>query len=281
MALIERNSIMDFSVNAALKADNRVTLEAFSAQEDLHCISALEKIKTIREMEQITRRSDAEAFMLRRSAQTASVYLESIELTKDFDAFGPFRTRNEIYLISTAFDLSGSPVYLYPNSTVPQHDFINSTFSVRRNQRYSFLSAGYAPYGFPLFPERYVTGGLSIQLKIFESDQDIRGSTYTKLVSDLEDLLNKGGIIALLGLLKPVPVIGQIQIIMSVLAQFSTKVGEVLKSNSDDFVDMFTINLGIDDLNAVDTWPRSFEGQGCRVVLNLKSTTGSSDVVYK
>lgn len=243
MALIKYGSLFDFSVKAKPQV----------AQE----MRSIADINTFRELAEVTRKSKPISFDLQISPDERGLSLKAITLNRNFDGFLSNFSQNNIYILSAAWDLSDNPINYYPSS---DSDLANCTINISAGQTVEFPDKG-----IPVFPKRKVVGGIAYKILIMESDQNVRN--LGSLLSTVGDTIRRSELGFLLGLIsKATGVNGaSVLLISEASKRLSHSLGEILKTNSDDYVDY------LEGYHPVTNWVRDFEtveNNSSTIVLN-------------
>ena len=176
MALIQRGSFEDFSVIAVeptedfLKRGFRRGETSVSSESDTiqEVRSALNRFRAVREVREAARAYQPVSFKYPVSAEPRGLALKSLTINKGFevilqDVFNPI---NEVYLIAWCWDLSGGPVYLYPQPGDNPSKYI---IPMKAGEKREFIGEGAL-----LFPAQTITSGLAVRIMLYESDSDVR-----------------------------------------------------------------------------------------------------------
>jgi len=242
MALIQRGSFEDFSVIAVeptedfLKRGFRRGETSVSSESDTiqEVRSALNRFRAVREVREAARAYQPVSFKYPVSAEPRGLALKSLTINKGFEGFlqNVFNPINEVYLIAWCWDLSGGPVYLYPQPGDNPSKYI---IPMKAGEKREFIGEGAL-----LFPARTITSGLAVRIMLYESDSDVRkfGETLSKVAnaisaSQLSKLLFK------LGTSTATPQLQMLGATIEASAQLAGIIGKILEKNDDDYVDFF------------------------------------------
>lgn len=219
MALIKVGSINNFAVSANVNAMKQKPF--------------LKGIRSFSALNEVSRNIPPDSFELITSTDQRGIGLKSIQLTEGFEGFLQkfLNKKNEIYFFAWAWDLSGQPVNLYPGSNVNPQDVV---IPIKAGKVREFIGQG-----INLFPKRYVNGGIVIRIQLWESDQKVRN--FGKAMSDTADAISKSQLNQLLSAISLVTgVTGTtITLIKEAALQLANVIGIILRSNGDDYVDLF------------------------------------------
>jgi len=242
MALIQRGSFEDFSVNAVeltegfLKRGFRLMETSVLSESDAiqEVGSALNIFKTVREVREAARAYQPVSFEYPVSAEPRGLALKSLTLSNDFDSFlqGVFNPINEVYFIAWCWDLSGKPVYLYPQ---PGADPSSCIIPMQAGKKREFIGKGAL-----LFPARTITSGLAVRIMLYESDSDVK--RFGETLSEVANAISASRLSTLLSGLGTLTATPQLQILGSIIeasAQLAGIIGKILEKNHDDRVDFF------------------------------------------
>lgn len=218
MALIKSGSINDFAVSAI---KTKIIDHPFSFD-----------IQTFSELKELSRNIEPSSFQLVTSSEKRGLCLKSIKLLKGFNGFigNVFSSKNNIYFIAWAWDLSGQPIIQYPgeNATI---DNVIIPLTVGRLRE--FIGEG-----INLFPKRETVGGLAIRIQLWESDKDIRN--FGTVMKDTADAIKKSPLSNLLSAIALTGISGAtITLIKDASIELASIIGTILGSNGDDYVDFF------------------------------------------
>lgn len=218
MALIKAGSIDHFAVRAT--------------ESKVKAFPLLEKISTFAELSEMTRAISPEFFEYSQSAEARGLSLKSLKLTEGFNGFlgNIFNSKNNVYFVAWAWDLSGQPICQYPGENV---DVKNVIIPLKVGRLREFIGEG-----INLFPKRKITGGIAIRLQLWESDEDTR--KLGKVIADTSDAIKKSTLSSLISAIALTGLSGAtITLIKDASIELAKVIGTILGSNSDDYVDFF------------------------------------------
>ena len=259
MALINEGSLDNFSIRPADVAEVKDAAKRSFIAENFDLLS---NIKTFSLMEQM-RRSFIEAEIPFVPKPTmGGLGLKSFTLYKSFEGLmNIFNPQNEIYFVAWAWDLSSNPPYVYPAvGTEPGAWF----HRMRKQDRITFIGDG-----INLYPKQEIKGGIGVHLEVWESDADIRKVGNT--IKEVTDKVQNSELTAILsGLTSANPSTATVAAISQAVLTLSGIIGDILKKNSDDFVNLF------EGYYSVDNWtigldPYSIPDKKkptCEIILN-------------
>ncbi len=217
MALIQVGAIDDFSVSV------KATAKAAS----------LKNIRTLSALREVSREVPSDSFDFITSREKRGVALKKLELTRGFEGFlqGVFDPTNEVFFVAWSWDLSGHPIYQYPGTLVDPADVI---IPLKVGRVKDFIGEGVN-----LFPKRKVKGGISIRIKVWESDQKTRN--FGKAMADTAEAIKKSRLSNLLSLISLSTGISgaTITLIKEASLELAAVIGTILQANGDDYVDLF------------------------------------------
>ncbi|WP_214021493.1 hypothetical protein [Methanoculleus sp.] len=246
MALIERGSFDQFAVS--------FKPPAFEKAENV------KRFATFGSVRQATRVVQAAPLEFETSKTNCGLALKSIKLHEDFGGFlqNFFDPTSNIYFLCWSWDLSGNPVTVYPGEGVPVEQVV---IPMKPGKTREFIGVGIL-----LHPARRVTSGLAVRMNIWESDKNVRDVGKT-LVDVTETIQNSklNSLLSLIALSTGVSGV-TVELVKQASLELTNVVGNILKANSDDYVDFFEgyypASLG---------WPPSEEetshGHACEVTL--------------
>ncbi|MGC8774223.1 MAG: hypothetical protein ACP5R6_03025 [Chlorobaculum sp.] len=218
MALIKAGSIDHFTVRASASK-----VKAFPF---------LENISTFAEMGEVTRKILPDSFEYAQSAEARGLSLKSLKLTEGFNGFlgNVFSSKNNVYFIAWAWDLSGQPISQYPGDNF---DVKSVIIPLKVGKLREFIGEG-----INLFPKRKITGGIAIRIQLWESDEDTR--KLGKVMADTSDAIKKSTLSSLISAIALTGLSGAtITLIKDASLELAKVIGTVLESNGDDYVDFF------------------------------------------
>lgn len=194
---------------------------------------SLESMRTLRQIANATRELQPLQVELKRSSDDRGLALKSLKLMKGFDGYlrGVFNPTNEIYFVSWAWDLSGSAPFMHPaTGTAPDSLII----PMKAGHLREFIGAG-----INLFPARKVVSGLAVRMMIWESDSKTRklGETLQRVSKEIQEskLTN---LLSLIATAASVPT-ATVNLVYEASLELGQIIGQVLKNNSDDYVDYY------------------------------------------
>jgi hypothetical protein len=245
MALITVGSVDDFSV---------VPVRSMTA----HRRMAFGDIDTVKVLSLASPLVSPEEFEFPVSTEPRGLALKSIRLQREAQKFfkRKFHLKSNIYVLSWAWDLSGRPVFIYPDLTVGAPP---SYISMRGGDVQEFLGSGTV-----LTPARPVTSGLQIRMQIWQSAKGVRnfGRAMGEVKSALEDSpLNK--LLKGLSLISPHAAVAEAA--KALALKLVGVVGAILLEYGDSQLDLYEGNFA-----ALDPWPRKAmveKQRGTEVVL--------------
>lgn len=219
MALIEQGSFDQFAVSfkppAFEKADR------------------VRGFETFRSVRQATRLVQSTPLDLEVSKTNCGLGLKSIKLHEDFGGFlqNFFDPKSNIYFLCWSWDLSGSPVTVYPGEGVPVEQVV---IPMKPGKIREFIGTGIL-----LHPARKITSGLAVRMNIWESDRNIRdvGKTFVDVAETIQNS-KLNALLSLVTVSTGVPGV-TVELIKQASLELTSVVGNILKANSDDYVDFF------------------------------------------
>lgn len=218
MALIKAGSIDQFAVTAA---ESKVKAFPF-----------LEKITTFAELREVTRTTLPDSFEYTQSVEARGLSLKSLKLTEGFNGFlgNVFSSKNNVYIVAWAWDLSGQPICQYPGE---KFDVKSVVIPLKVGNLREFIGEG-----INLFPKRKITGGIAIRIQLWESDEDTR--KLGKVMEETSDAIKKSTLSSLISAIALTGLSGAtITLIKDASLELAKVIGIILGSNGDDYVDFF------------------------------------------
>ena len=243
MSLIKKGSLFDLSV----KVKPQVVQE----------MESLKDITTFRELVQITRKSKPISFDLQTSQEERGLALKALSLSKSFEGFLGNFTKSSLYVFSVAWDLSNQPIFYFPD---PLSEKNQNMFKIIPGETIEFPNKG-----LPVFPKRKVNGGIAFKIMVFESDQI--SMNFNLFLSAISDTIKRSELSYLLGLFSSATGVNgaSILLISEAAKRLYNAIGDVLKINSDDYIDF------VEGYYPIKNWVRDFdtiENDYSTVVLN-------------
>ena|SRR5690242_1918039 len=199
----------------------------------------------------------AEPWEFSRSEKARGLAVKQLTLNEGFQSFLTrlLRKTSDFYFLSWAWDLSGSPPFLYPGDKAPA-----SLLQLRDNQTREFIGEGAL-----LFPARPVTAGLAFRMQLWESKQNTRDFGETmKTVSDAVINSELTQLIAGLAAVTSVPG-ATVTLIAEAAAELGGLIGKILAKQGDEYADFFEGYF-----SATADWPPGegrYRGQASEIVL--------------
>jgi hypothetical protein len=243
MSLIKRGSLFDLSV----KAKPQIVQE----------MDSLKEITTFRELVQVTRKSKPISFDLVTSPEERGLALKSVCLNKSFEGFLGNFTKSNLYAFSIAWDLSNKPIFYFPD---PLSEKNQNMFTIGAGQTIEFHERG-----LPLYPKCKVNGGIAYKIMLLESDQN--AINFSSFISAISDTVKRSELSYLLGLFSTATGVNgaSILLISEAAKRLYSAIGDILKANSDDFIDY------VEGYYPMTNWVRDFddiENHHSTVVIN-------------
>ncbi len=178
------------------------------------------------------------AMDLAKSPNKCGLYLKSLSLYESFEGFiaNLFNPNNEIYFTSIAWDYSGNPPLLYPPKGAKGSDFL---IPVKAGKNRQFIGDG-----INIWPARIVVGALNIVVIVYECDNDVRKLGETLV--DIHDKVGNSKLVSLITAISVNPSLATGVAIGSAANELLGVIGNIMKRNSDDYVDLFEGSYGTD-----------------------------------
>ncbi|MCB0713537.1 MAG: hypothetical protein KDD67_14515 [Ignavibacteriae bacterium] len=246
MALIRHGSIDDFSFTMNGRTEDNRSIPA--------------KTGSFRVLAESTKKIEAPELTFEESAERRGLGLKAIKLLTGFEGFlnNIFESKNDVYFIAWAWDMSGKPVHFYPSVNAAKEDVV---IPLKVGKLRHFIGEG-----INLFPARKVKAGLSVRIQIWESDQKTRD--FGKTLRTVSETIQQSELNALLQLISvaggiPLATVG---LVKDAAIELGKLVGKVLESNSDDYVDFYEGHYP-----ASSTWETKddqYEGNASEIILS-------------
>jgi hypothetical protein len=175
---------------------------------------------------------------LAKSPAKWGLYLKRLSLYESFEGFiaNLFNHDNEIYFTSVAWDYSGSRPFVYPPKGTKCSDFL---IPMKSNTKREFVGDGVN-----IWPAQTVVGALNLVIIVYESDQDER-DLGDQLV-DIHVQVAKSKLAALVQAISENPSLATGVAIGTAVNELLGVVGNIMKRNGDDYVDLFEGSYGTD-----------------------------------
>lgn len=175
---------------------------------------------------------------LAKSPNKWGLYLKTLSLSESFEGFiaNLFNPKNEIYFTSIAWDYSGSPPFLYPAKGAKGSDFL---IPIKAGKTRQFVGDGVN-----IWPPRIVVGALNLVIIVYECDRDDRKLGETLV--DIHDKVGSSSLASLITAISANPSVAIGVIIGKALNELLGVIGQIMKRNGDDYVDLFEGSYGTD-----------------------------------
>ena len=178
------------------------------------------------------------SMILAKSPKKWGLYIKSITLHKSFEGFiaNIFNPKNEIYFTSITWDYSGRPPFVYPAKGADPSNFI---IPMKSKDTREFIGNG-----INIWPSRIVVGGLNVAILIYECDRDIRGVGETLV--EIHDSVSSSKLTGLIAAISTNPTLATGAAIGEVVNVLMGTIGNIMKRNHDDYVDLYEGTYGTD-----------------------------------
>jgi hypothetical protein len=178
------------------------------------------------------------AMELAKSPNKWGLYLKSLSLYESFEGFiaNLFNPNNEIYFTSIAWDYSGSPPFVYPPKGAQGPYFL---IPVKAGKTRQFIGNG-----INIWPPRIVVGALNLVIIVYECDNDVRKLGETLI--DIHDKVESSKLVSLITAISANPSLATVVAIGQAVNELLGVVGNIMKRNGDDYVDLFEGSYGTD-----------------------------------
>jgi len=175
---------------------------------------------------------------LAKSPAKWGLYFKSLSLYESFEGFiaNLFNPDNEIYFTTIAWDYSGSSPFVYPPKGAKGSDFL---IPMKASTKREFIGNGVL-----IWPSQTVVGALNLVILIYESDQDDR-DLGDQLVN-IHDQVANSKLADLVKVISVNPALATGVAIGTAVNELLGVVGNIMKNNGDDFVDLFEGSYGTD-----------------------------------
>jgi len=177
---------------------------------------------------------------LAKSEKKWGLRLNNLTLRKDFESwiYGVWGNKptNDIYFTSIAWDYSGKAPIVYPPKGASASSFI---IPIKAQTTRQFIGDGIS-----LWPSQKVVGALNIVLLVYECDEDVR-NVGTRLVT-IHDTVQGSQLAALILAISANPALATGVAIGVAVNELLGVVGKIMKSDTDDYVDLFEGSYGTD-----------------------------------
>jgi len=175
---------------------------------------------------------------LAKSRAKWGVYLKSLTLNQSFEGLllHLFKPTNDIYFTSLAWDYSGAKPFVYPPANAKPQDFI---IPMKAKSKRQFIGNGVS-----LWPAQVVTGALNLVILIRESDQDTRN--LGGQLADIHNTVANSKLTALIAAISAAPALATGVAIAEAVNELIGVMGNVMKTNGDESVDLFEGSYGTD-----------------------------------
>ncbi len=196
------------------------------------------------------------------SAGKWGFYLKKFKLLKnfDFDLFGWLKPASDIYIISICWDYSGNKPYIYPIDSVKAEELITP---MKKDKDLIFMGDG-----INLWPVNTVVGGLNVIIMIFESDQDVRN--IGESLANVKTTVNNSKLLEIISGIAANPTKLIIDTITGAVRELIGIVGDILKCDKNDAVDVFQGTYGTEKDRVTITESYSHENSEIEVELTVK-----------
>ncbi len=202
--------------------------------------SAIQKsepeLRSIRSFSRLREIPDSTAsgnFELITSEDQRGLGLKEIQLMKGFEGNfqQPFKPTHEVYFIAWTWDLSGQPLFLYPEERMRAEDFI---ILIKNRDAREFIGQG-----INLFSKREVKGGMAVRVQLWKSDKKPR--EVAQKISDIAQKIKESKLNHLLSLVSmSTGITGTtVALIKEASAELSGIIIDTLRGKGDDYVDLF------------------------------------------
>jgi len=175
---------------------------------------------------------------LAKSPNKWGLFLKSLSLYKSFEGFiaNFLNPINEIYFTTLTWDYSGSSPFVYPPKGVQASDFL---IPIKAGNTRQFIGDGVN-----IWPPKIVVGALNIVVIVYESDNDVRklGETLTEIHNKVE----KSKLASLIAAISANPSLATGIAIGQAVNELLGVIGNIMKRNGDDYVDLFEGSYGTD-----------------------------------
>lgn len=175
---------------------------------------------------------------LARSPNKWGLYLKSLSLYRSFEAFivNLFNPANQIYFTSIAWDYSGCAPFVYPPKGTRGEDFI---IPMKAKTSRKFIGDGVC-----VWPSKIVVGALNLIILVYESDSNVNKLGETLI--DIHDKVGNSKLTSLISAISNNPSLTMGVAIEEAVNELLGVVGNIMKRNQTDYVDLFEGSYGTD-----------------------------------
>ena len=175
---------------------------------------------------------------LAKSSNKWGLYLKSLSLYESFEGFiaNLFNPTNEIYFTSIAWDYSGTQPFLYPPKGAQGSDFL---IPMKGGTTRQFVGDGVN-----IWPARVAVGALNLVVLVYECDNDVRKLGQTLV--DIHDKVGNSKLASLIIAISANPSLATGVAIGQAVNELLGVIGNIMKRNGDDYVDLFEGSYGTD-----------------------------------
>ena len=178
------------------------------------------------------------AMDLAKSPDKWGLYLKSLTLNESFEGFivNMLNPHNQIYFTAIAWDYSGRPPFVYPPKGAQGHDFLIPMKAKTTRQ--------FVGNGVNIWPSRTVVGALNLAILVYECDSEVRALGETLVA--IHDKVESSKLSSLIAAISVSPTLATGIAIGEAVNELIGVVGNIMKRNKDDYVDLFEGSYGTD-----------------------------------
>jgi hypothetical protein len=175
---------------------------------------------------------------LAKSPNKWGLYLKTLALHESFEGFivNLFNPKNEIYFTSIAWDYSGHHPFVYPPKGAQGRDFL---IPMRAKTTRQFVGDGVS-----IWPAQTVLGALNVAILVYECDSDVRAVGETLV--QVHDKVGRSKLSSLVTAISSNPSLATGIAIGEAVNELMGLIGNIMKRNGDDYVDLFEGSYGTD-----------------------------------
>ena len=170
-----------------------------------------------------------------KSKYAWSLYLKSITLFESFEGLlNCINPNNEIYFTAIAWDYSGKNPYIFPPTGV---DLSSTAVKMKNKQKREFVGNG-----IQLWPSQSVEGSLNVVIIVHECDKDF--NNLGQRLDDIHQAIENSTFAKLIKSISANPIFSQVGAVTLAVNEVIGIIGKILKTNGDDYVDLFEGSFG-------------------------------------
>jgi hypothetical protein len=175
---------------------------------------------------------------LAKSPNRWGLFLKTLSLYESFEGFivNLFNSDNEIYFTSIAWDYTGKPPFVYPPKGAQGSHFL---IPMKAQTSRRFVGDGVN-----IWPAQIVVGALNLVILVYECDSDVRAAG--EILVDIHDKVGNSKLSKLIAAIAANPSLATGIAIGEAVNELMGVIGNIMKRNGDDYVDLFEGSYGTD-----------------------------------